>query len=129
MAVLVDGQRGSWRLARALIRQIKQLLDQKMSNMIVLRSDAFWAKQRIDHCTKQEKDKEVNMIIIRILSRYYGKILIYFQPIYISKSRLSKYIDDNNLPVDLGGQYEYNHTQWIQNRLVRQLFSYYLFYI
>lgn len=125
----MDGQRGSWRLARALIRQIKQLLDQKMSNMIVLRSDAFWAKQRIDHCTKQEKDKEVNMIIIRILSRYYGKILIYFQPIYISKSRLSKYIDDNNLPVDLGGQYEYNHTQWIQNRLVRQLFSYYLFYI
>lgn len=125
----MDGQRGSWRLARALIRQIKQLLDQKMSNMIVLRSDAFWAKQRIDHCTKQEKDKEVNMIIIRILSRYYEKILIYFQPIYISKSRLSKYIDDNNLPVDLGGQYEYNHTQWIQNRLVRKLFSYYLFYI
>nr|CAD7256195.1 unnamed protein product [Timema shepardi] len=43
-------------------------------------------------------------------------------PIYISISRITKYVDWSQLPEELGGTWPYNHTQWIQNRIFVESF-------
>lgn len=40
------------------------------------------------------------------------------QALYIPRSRLNKYVDISQLPEELGGKYIYNHSKWIENRLV-----------
>lgn len=59
--ILVDGQRNAWRVARACIRHISLSLGPDLANLIVLRPDAFWDKQRVDNCTKSHKEGEVSI--------------------------------------------------------------------
>lgn len=60
--VIVDGQKGSWRVARACIRLVGLSLGPDLANLIVLRPDAFWDKQRVDNCTKIRKEGEVRLM-------------------------------------------------------------------
>lgn len=43
---------------------------------------------------------------------------VYLQPIFVSLSRIHKYVSQDQLPVDLGGLWTYSHEQWIHNRVV-----------
>lgn len=63
LTVLVDGQRNAWRVARACIRHIGFSLGPDLANLIVVRPDAFWDKQRVDNCTKTHKEGEVSFKI------------------------------------------------------------------
>ncbi|EEB18960.1 Hyaluronan mediated motility receptor, putative [Pediculus humanus corporis] len=96
--ILVDCQKTPWRVARACIRHVRLSLGPDLASFIVLRPDGFWDKQRVDNCTKIRKEGE---------------------PIFIPISRLSKYVDYSQLTNDFGGTWSYNHSQWIQNRLVK----------
>lgn len=40
------------------------------------------------------------------------------QPIIISKSRLNKFFNLSELPSEIGGLQNYNHDEWIRNRVV-----------
>ncbi|XP_058061286.1 SEC14 domain and spectrin repeat-containing protein 1-B [Anopheles bellator] len=95
LAVILDAQKCSWRVARQYIRHVQQLLGEHTNEFLVIRPDAFWDKNRVENCARQHRKGE---------------------PTIISKSRLMKYFDTSELPEELGGVIAYNHDQWIQSR-------------
>ncbi|CAH1976523.1 unnamed protein product [Acanthoscelides obtectus] len=96
LTVIIDGRKGPWKVARACIRQVNAVFSaEELAQCIVLRPDAFWDKQRVEYCTSSQKDKEV---------------------IFIPRSRLNKYVDQSQLPVELGGNFVYDHDRWIETR-------------
>ncbi|XP_049539401.1 SEC14 domain and spectrin repeat-containing protein 1-B isoform X1 [Anopheles darlingi] len=95
LAILLDAQKCSWRVARQYIRHVQQLLGEHMNSFLVIRPDAFWDKNRVENCARQHRKGE---------------------PTIISKSRLMKYFEVSELPEELGGLIAYNHDQWIQSR-------------
>lgn len=60
MIVIIDAQKCSWRLARAHIRHVTQLVEKHLIKLIVIRPDAFWDKQRVENCAKTYKKGEVS---------------------------------------------------------------------
>nr|CAD7256196.1 unnamed protein product [Timema shepardi] len=62
LAVIVDAQRGAWRLARACIRQVMATLASDAPSILVLRPDAFWDKQRVDNCARMHRDGEPGLL-------------------------------------------------------------------
>ncbi|XP_035789279.1 SEC14 domain and spectrin repeat-containing protein 1-B-like [Anopheles albimanus] len=95
LAIILDAQKCSWRVARQYIRHVQQLLGEHMNSFLVIRPDAFWDKNRVENCARQHRKGE---------------------PTIISKSRLTKYFEVSELPEELGGLIAYNHDQWIQSR-------------
>lgn len=59
VTVVMDVQRSSWRLVRPCTRQVSVALGSSIANLLVLRPDAFWDKQRVDNCARMHKDGEV----------------------------------------------------------------------
>ncbi|KAF4518528.1 hypothetical protein B566_EDAN004272 [Ephemera danica] len=96
LAVLVDGQQASGRQVRASVRLVELTLRSDVAALLVLRPDAFWDKQRVD-CTRSAH--------------------VEGQPLYIPLSRLHKYVDQGQLPPELGGSWVYDHARWVDNRL------------
>ncbi|ERL83562.1 hypothetical protein D910_01236 [Dendroctonus ponderosae] len=94
--VLLDARKGSWRLSRSCIRQtIDTFPEGELRKLVVLKPDGFWDKQRVENCTVPQKDQEV---------------------IFIPRSRLNKFVDQSQLPVELDGGLIYSHEKWIENR-------------
>lgn len=61
LVVVIDGQKCSWRMARLVIRHVTALIGDNLSNVIVVRPDAFWDKQHVENCAKTQKKGEVDM--------------------------------------------------------------------
>ena len=59
LAVVLDATRSSWRTARACMRQVGVTMGADAAAIIVLRPEAFWDKQRVDNCTRTQKEGEV----------------------------------------------------------------------
>lgn len=64
LSVVIDAQRTSWRLTKAWIAHVQSLIDVDYAKQIlVIRPDAFWDKQRVESCTKTEKPGEVSTFL------------------------------------------------------------------
>ncbi|KAF5301257.1 hypothetical protein FQR65_LT00957 [Abscondita terminalis] len=97
ITVLLDTRKGHWKTARSYIRQVTSSLNpEELAQLVVIRPDAFWDKQRVENCTSTQKDNQV---------------------VFTSPSRLIRFVELSQLPPELGGSYIYNHQQWIENRL------------
>lgn len=59
LVVVIDGQKCSWRMARLVIRHVTALIGENLSNVIVVRPDAFWDNQHVENCAKTQKKGEV----------------------------------------------------------------------
>lgn len=46
-------------MARLVIRHVTALIGENLSNVIVVRPDAFWDKQHVENCAKIQKKGEV----------------------------------------------------------------------
>ncbi|CAG9864550.1 unnamed protein product [Phyllotreta striolata] len=96
LTVIVDARKGPWKVARSCIRQaIDAFSPEEPAEILVLRPDAFWDKQRVDNCASASNDKQVT---------------------FVPRSRLNKFADPSQLPVELGGSFVYDHDKWIENR-------------
>ncbi|XP_043587396.1 SEC14 domain and spectrin repeat-containing protein 1-B [Bombus pyrosoma] len=95
LVLIVDAQRGAWRVARSCIRLSTILLGASAASVIVVRPDGFWDK-RVDSCTKSHKEGE---------------------PTYLTLTRLQLHIDYAQLAYELGGNKPYDHADWIQKRV------------
>lgn len=63
LTVIIDAQKGSWRQTRNSIRQVTEIFTpEELGSLIVLRPEAFWDKQRVDHCTRTRKDGQVRYL-------------------------------------------------------------------
>lgn len=94
--VIIDARKGSWRASRSCIKQVSETFGpSELKRLIVLKPDGFWDKQRIENCASVQKYQEV---------------------IFIPRSRLNKFVDQSQLPVELGGSLIYDHEKWIESR-------------
>lgn len=96
LCVVLDAQRSTWKTTKSVMHRVFEILDVNVGAMLIVRSDVFWDKQRVENCTKSRTDGE---------------------PIFVPLSRIHKYVSPDQLPVDLGGSWTYNHEQWIHNRI------------
>lgn len=63
LVVVIDAQKSSWRLTKSWIAHVQSLIDVDYTkNILVIRHDAFWDKQRVESCTKSQKPGEVSWI-------------------------------------------------------------------
>lgn len=56
-----------------------------------------------------------------VLTRLYilfSFLNLFHQPIYVSVSKLTKYMELSQLPVELGGTLDYDHFAWLKTRKV-----------
>ncbi|KAJ8922121.1 hypothetical protein NQ315_004055, partial [Exocentrus adspersus] len=96
ITVIIDARKGPWKVARSCIRQVYTVCSsEELAQVIVLRPDAFWDKQRVENCTSYQKDNQV---------------------IFIPRSRLNKFVDLSQLPTEIGGNLVYDHEKWIATR-------------
>ncbi|KAG8223449.1 hypothetical protein J437_LFUL001941 [Ladona fulva] len=130
--MLIDARRaGAWREVRGAIRLAEERLSTgseeevlsltgegrsspdahpsvgPQNKIIIIRPDSgafFWSKQRGStvHCTRSGNSEA--------------------QPIYVTLSRLLKYVEISQLPEDLGGSWTFDLDLWIQNRIYTEAF-------
>lgn len=64
LTVIVDAQKGPWRVAKSCMRQVTTIMAQpELAKLLILRPDAFWDKQRVENCTNIQTDGEVNHLL------------------------------------------------------------------
>ncbi|XP_073974213.1 SEC14 domain and spectrin repeat-containing protein 1-B isoform X2 [Rhodnius prolixus] len=97
---VVAAQKSNWRLTRLCVRHLLHGLTDEPAQVIVVRPEAFWDK-RVDNCTRSQQTSE---------------------PIYVPLSRLTKYIELSQVTSDLGGSLDYDHDNWIEDRVKAERF-------
>lgn len=77
LTVIVDARKGPWKIARACIRQVNAVLTaEELAQLIVLRPDAFWDKQKVENCTSSQTDQQVrNLLQILVLYKLFQNCL------------------------------------------------------
>lgn len=64
--VIIDARKGPWKVARTCIRQVNAVLTaEELVQLIVLRPDAFWDKQRVENCTSAQIEKQVSKQLLK----------------------------------------------------------------
>lgn len=56
---IVDGQRCGWRTTKTTVESVTTILGDKLRKLYIVRPDGFWDKQRLENCTKAQKNKDV----------------------------------------------------------------------
>lgn len=59
LCVVLDAQRSTWKTTKSTMHRVFEVLDVNIGAMLVVRSDVFWDKQRVDNCTKTRTEGEV----------------------------------------------------------------------
>lgn len=60
LTVIVDAQKGPWRVAKSCIRQVTEAMSPPvLAKLLILRPEAFWDKQRVENCTTVQTEGEV----------------------------------------------------------------------
>ncbi|XKL63928.1 hypothetical protein PGB90_006292 [Kerria lacca] len=95
LSLIINAQKTSWRTVRVILQHVTEIFGTDITRIIVLRSDVFWDKQKVENCAKLKQNDGL---------------------IYIPISRLYKYVNPSHLPEELGGTWVYNHQIWIHNR-------------
>ncbi|KAK7590725.1 hypothetical protein V9T40_002338 [Parthenolecanium corni] len=96
LCVIINAQKTSWRNTRIVLHHVTEIFRTELTNIIVLRPEVFWDKQKVENCARLKNNNG---------------------PIYIPVSRLHKYVSPSHLPEELGGSWVYNHRLWINNRI------------
>uniref|UniRef100_A0A6P4EV12 SEC14 domain and spectrin repeat-containing protein 1-B n=1 Tax=Drosophila rhopaloa TaxID=1041015 RepID=A0A6P4EV12_DRORH len=95
VSVVVNAQESSSRISRQQVRQIYALFGGDINvDLYLVRAEGFWEKH-VEPCTKSQ---------------------VKGQPLVLSKARLGKFIEPQNLPEELGGTLQFNYDLWLQQR-------------
>ncbi|KAI8039142.1 hypothetical protein M5D96_007859 [Drosophila gunungcola] len=95
VSVVVNAQESSSRISRQQVRQIYALFGGDINvDLYLVRAEGFWEKH-VEPCTKSQVKGE---------------------PLVLSKARLGKFIEPQNLPEELGGTLQFNYDLWLQQR-------------
>ncbi|XP_050742096.1 uncharacterized protein LOC108035369 isoform X2 [Drosophila biarmipes] len=95
VSVVVNAQESSSRISRQQVRQIYSLFGGDINvDLYLVRAEGFWEKH-VEPCTKSQVKGE---------------------PLVLSKARLFKFIEPQNLPEELGGTLQFNYDLWLQQR-------------
>ncbi|KAM8710526.1 hypothetical protein ACLKA7_017185 [Drosophila subpalustris] len=102
VSIVVNAQESSSRISRQHVRQIYALFGGDISvDLYLVRAEGFWEKH-VEPCAKSQ---------------------IKGEPLVLSKARLAKFIEPQNLPEELGGTLQFNYDLWLQQRKAIDEFS------
>uniref|UniRef100_A0A672ZG67 SEC14 and spectrin domains 1 n=1 Tax=Sphaeramia orbicularis TaxID=375764 RepID=A0A672ZG67_9TELE len=89
--VIVDGRKSQWE---------HHVIPAEVSLVCVVKPDEFWDKKVTHFCFWKEKDR------------------LGFEVILVSANKLTRYIEPCQLTDDFGGSLDYDHSDWLNKRLV-----------
>ncbi|XP_053733828.1 SEC14 domain and spectrin repeat-containing protein 1 [Synchiropus splendidus] len=103
--VIVDGRKSQWNIVKTVVLMLQNVIPAEVSLVCVVKPDEFWDKKVTHFCFWKEKDR------------------LGFEVILVSANKLTRYIEPCQLTDDFGGSLDYDHTDWLNKRLVFEKFT------
>ncbi|XP_014872031.1 SEC14 domain and spectrin repeat-containing protein 1 [Poecilia latipinna] len=103
--VIVDGRRSQWNIVKTVVLMLQNVIPAEVSLVCVVKPDEFWDKKVTHFCFWKEKDR------------------LGFEVILVSANKLTRYIEPCQLTDDFGGSLDYDHSDWLNKRLVFEKFT------
>lgn len=60
LCIIVNAQKTNWRTTRVVLHLVSEIFRTELTNIIVLRPEAFWDKQKVEHCAKIKQNGGVS---------------------------------------------------------------------
>uniref|UniRef100_A0A672Z957 SEC14 and spectrin domains 1 n=1 Tax=Sphaeramia orbicularis TaxID=375764 RepID=A0A672Z957_9TELE len=98
--VIVDGRKSQWNIVKTVVLMLQNVIPAEVSLVCVVKPDEFWDKKVTHFCFWKEKDR------------------LGFEVILVSANKLTRYIEPCQLTDDFGGSLDYDHSDWLNKRLV-----------
>uniref|UniRef100_A0A3Q3N8F3 SEC14 and spectrin domains 1 n=1 Tax=Mastacembelus armatus TaxID=205130 RepID=A0A3Q3N8F3_9TELE len=103
--VIVDGRKSQWNIVKTVVLMLQNVIPAEVSLVCVVKPDEFWDKKVTHFCFWKEKDR------------------LGFEVILVSANKLTRYIEPCQLTDDFGGSLDYDHTDWLNKRLIFEKFT------
>lgn len=103
--VIVDGRKSQWNTVKTVVLMLQNVIPPEVSLVCVVKPDEFWDKKVTHFCFWKEKDR------------------LGFEVILVSANKLTRYIEPCQLTDDFGGSLDYDHSDWLNKRLVFEKFT------
>ncbi|XP_041663396.1 SEC14 domain and spectrin repeat-containing protein 1 [Cheilinus undulatus] len=103
--VIVDGRKSQWNTVKTVVLMLQNVIPAEVSLVCVVKPDEFWDKKVTHFCFWKEKDR------------------LGFEVILVSANKLTRYIEPCQLTDDFGGSLDYDHSDWLNKRLVFEKFT------
>uniref|UniRef100_A0A3Q1G1Z2 SEC14 and spectrin domains 1 n=1 Tax=Acanthochromis polyacanthus TaxID=80966 RepID=A0A3Q1G1Z2_9TELE len=103
--VIVDGRKSQWNIVKTVVLMLQNVIPAEVSLVCVVKPDEFWDKKVTHFCFWKEKDR------------------LGFEVILVSANKLTRYIEPCQLTDDFGGSLDYDHSDWLNKRLVFEKFT------
>ncbi|XP_071495752.1 uncharacterized protein [Diadema antillarum] len=97
--LVVDLRGFAWQPLKVISKIFQETLPNSIHTVYILKTDAAKERQRSNLSLKRDKSQPFEIVFLS------------------SPSKLTKYIDPNQLTEEFGGSMEYNHEEWLENRL------------
>uniref|UniRef100_A0A674MVB7 SEC14 and spectrin domains 1 n=1 Tax=Takifugu rubripes TaxID=31033 RepID=A0A674MVB7_TAKRU len=103
--VIVDGRKSQWNTVKTVVLMLQNVIPAEVSLVCVVKPDEFWDKKVTHFCFWKEKDR------------------LGFEVILVSANKLTRYIEPCQLTDDFGGSLDYDHSDWLNKRLIFEKFT------
>ncbi|KXJ28019.1 SEC14 domain and spectrin repeat-containing protein 1-B [Exaiptasia diaphana] len=97
---IIDLRGSTWKSAKPIVKTLHETLGSDIHSVIVVKPDAFWERRKSDAGIK----KEVSSLGCETT-------------IISSTAKLNQFMDESQLPDELGGPLTYDHEEWIRRRM------------
>uniref|UniRef100_A0AAQ6AD87 CRAL-TRIO domain-containing protein n=1 Tax=Amphiprion ocellaris TaxID=80972 RepID=A0AAQ6AD87_AMPOC len=100
-----EGKKPVMMMMMMLLMLFQNVIPAEVSLVCVVKPDEFWDKKVTHFCFWKEKDR------------------LGFEVILVSANKLTRYIEPCQLTDDFGGSLDYDHSDWLNKRLVFEKFT------
>ncbi|KAI8481986.1 S14 domain and spectrin repeat-containing protein 1 [Branchiostoma belcheri] len=104
-SVIIDVRAPTWRANKSLVKVLQQTLGRQLAQVIIVKPDTFWDKQKTSFRYRSDKAEGG------------------YETIMVTASKIFQYVDQDQLTKDLGGTLPYDHDDWVQKRLDMEKFA------
>ncbi|XP_066263903.1 kalirin-like [Branchiostoma lanceolatum] len=104
-SVIIDVRAPTWRANKSLVKVLQQTLGRQLAQVIIVKPDTFWDKQKTSFRYRNDKAEGG------------------YETIMVTASKIFQYVDQDQLTKDLGGTLPYDHDDWVQKRLDMEKFA------
>ncbi|KAI3356096.1 hypothetical protein L3Q82_017358, partial [Scortum barcoo] len=98
-------EKSQWNIVKTVVLMLQNVIPAEVSLVCVVKPDEFWDKKVTHFCFWKEKDR------------------LGFEVILVSANKLTRYIEPCQLTDDFGGSLDYDHSDWLNKRLVFEKFT------
>ncbi|RMX44249.1 hypothetical protein pdam_00005281 [Pocillopora damicornis] len=101
-SLVLDMRGSTWPSVKPMLKALQECFIAKIHTVYLLKPDGFWERSRVS----------------------FGSSKLLFETALTSLDGLAKFIDIDQLTLDLGGTFKYDHSKWINMRMALEKFLY-----